>query len=243
MAGGSNTPQLALPLLSSAHQTLDSFAVGDNQELYDVLLNVIESADFKPALSPIFLYGPSGSGKSHLVFGLIRRLLESDPQIRSSYIALKDKQLGAELLSSTEPVLFNFIEDVDTCFGDAVLEPALFSFVERARQAKGFNIFTANKAATASSLDLKDLLSRLTAGLIYPLLPMREVDLIAAVKQRFALGGLLVDGPAIDYLLSRFSRDNHRLFSFVDFLDSQSLRAQRRITIPFLREQLSAYQG
>ena len=38
-----------------------------------------------------------------------------------------------------------------------------------------------------------------------------------------------------NYLLTRFPRDTHSLFALLDKLDSATLAAQRRLTIPFLR--------
>ena len=38
------------------------------------------------------------------------------------------------------------------------------------------------------------------------------------------------------YLMARFPRDLHSLFALLDRLDAATLAAQRRLTIPFLRE-------
>ena len=42
------------------------------------------------------------------------------------------------------------------------------------------------------------------------------------------------------YLVHRLPRDMHSLFDVLDELDHASLVAQRRLTIPFLREALEA---
>ncbi len=39
-----------------------------------------------------------------------------------------------------------------------------------------------------------------------------------------------------NYLLTRFPRDMHSLFALLDRLDTATLAAQRRLTIPFLRD-------
>ena len=50
--------------------------------------------------------------------------------------------------------------------------------------------------------------------------------------------GLQVDEAAIDWLLRRVERDLGSLAGLLDRLDRESLAAQRRITVPFLRQVL-----
>ena len=51
--------------------------------------------------------------------------------------------------------------------------------------------------------------------------------------------GLQIDDAAIDWLLKRVDRDLVSLTALLDRLDRESLAAQRRLTVPFLRQLLS----
>jgi DnaA family protein len=61
----------------------------------------------------------------------------------------------------------------------------------------------------------------------------REVLLRRAQRR-----GLQMDVAAIDWLLRRTQRDLASLTGLLDTLDRASLAAQRRITLPFLRQVL-----
>ena len=47
----------------------------------------------------------------------------------------------------------------------------------------------------------------------------------------------------LEYLMKRVPRDLHSLFEILDELDEASLAAQRRLTIPFIRDALERHAG
>jgi DnaA family protein len=63
------------------------------------------------------------------------------------------------------------------------------------------------------------------------------------LRLRASRRGLDLSDEAAVYLLHRVPRDLHSLFGVLDQLDDASLAAQRRLTIPFLREVLDAREA
>jgi len=51
-----------------------------------------------------------------------------------------------------------------------------------------------------------------------------------------AARGIQLDESVLDWLFARYARDLGALLDLLDKLDQASLAAQRRITVPFLRE-------
>ena len=51
--------------------------------------------------------------------------------------------------------------------------------------------------------------------------------------------GIELDARTVDYILTHHARDAAALFALLDDLDLASLSAQRRVTIPFVRERLA----
>ena len=75
---------------------------------------------------------------------------------------------------------------------------------------------------------------------------MRELDeagRIEALRLRAAQRGLQLPSETLDYLLKRMPRDLRSLFDILDALDEASLVAQRRLTIPFIRDALEKHAG
>lgn len=88
-------------------------------------------------------------------------------------------------------------------------------------------------------LALPDLVSRLRWGLVFRLLELPEADKKALLQCRARARGLELPGDVLDYLLVHHRRDAAFLFAVLDRLDQASLRAQRRLTIPFVRRVLA----
>ena len=67
-----------------------------------------------------------------------------------------------------------------------------------------------------------------------------ESEQIAALQLRAQLRGFELPDETAQFLLRRLPRDMTRLYAFLDELDEASLVAQRRLTVPFVREVMEA---
>ena len=61
---------------------------------------------------------------------------------------------------------------------------------------------------------------------------------VPILRQRAQTRGLELDDAVLDWLFRRVDRDLGTLTALLDRLDRASLAAQRRITVPFLRQTL-----
>jgi DnaA-homolog protein len=66
---------------------------------------------------------------------------------------------------------------------------------------------------------------------------------LEALRLRAAQRGLQLPPETADYLLRRIPRDLPSLFDILDHLDEASLVAQRRLTVPFIRDALERLAG
>jgi len=107
----------------------------------------------------------------------------------------------------------------------------LFALYERLRAQGGMLVLAARPGPAAIGLRLADLATRLSAGLVYQLQPLSDVEKIAALRLRAQRRGLDMTEEVANYLLTRFPRDMHSLFALLDKLDTATLAAQRRLTI------------
>ncbi len=96
-------------------------------------------------------------------------------------------------------------------------------------------VVAASAGPMALGLKLPDLATRLAAGLVYQLQPLSDEEKIAALRLRAERRGMEMGEDVAHYLLTRYPRDLHSLFALLDKLDTATLAAQRRLTIPFLR--------
>ena len=122
--------------------------------------------------------------------------------------------------------------------GDREDEIALFDAHNRARDAGRSLLYAARAMPDALDLVLQDLRSRLSQCARIVLEPLDDVGRADVLRVRAQRRGLQLDDAAIDWLLKRVDRDLVSLTALLDRLDRESLAAQRRLTVPFLRSVL-----
>lgn len=221
--------QIPLPLNLGDKATLDNFWVGHNSELVAAIKTSVETGE--PRL--VYLYGPSSSGKSHLLFAAMK--LAKEEVVNTSYLSLLDSNIGPEMLDVIDVAHLVCIDNVEAWAGEAEKERALFSLFEQVKYAGGQMLLSASQAPELCGFSLADLISRLSSGLVYPISELTEQQQFEAIKMRSNNRGLTISDDAVKYLLSRSSRDTGELFALLDEIDQASLIEKRKLTIPFLQ--------
>lgn len=228
----SNSPissQIPLAISPGDKAEFNNFLVGDNAELVAVIKSSVCDSE-----SPLlYMYGPSGVGKSHLLYAAMR--LAQQQSIKTSYLSFRDERVEPDLLLALDPQNLICLDDVHCWAGNESYEKGLFAVFEQVKHNGGQLLLSACQAPQECGFLLKDLISRLSSGLIYPLKQLSSIQQFEAIKLRANIRGLKISDETVSYLLSRTSRDTRELFSTLDTIDQASLIEKRRITIPFLK--------
>jgi DnaA family protein len=224
--------QLALAIAAQDKASFDNFWIGENSELVKSLQAMSDSEGARVT----FVYGAPGAGKSHLLFATLRRA-EKGGQA-SSFQPLSNPHVQAEMLEMLDPTQLVCLDDVHLWSGDPVKERAIFALFERIKHADGRLLVTATQPPEQSGFGLRDLVSRLSSGLIYPVHSLSDEQMLSALALRAEQRGLSVTTDVFKYLLSRMSRDTSAIFGLLDDIDRASLAEQRRVTIPFIQQLL-----
>ena len=219
--------QLPLNITLDQDNTFASFLIGKNQFLLEFLKEAGQSCQ-----EFIYIWGSSGCGKSHLLqaFG---------NQIESViYIPLKEPGLAPEMLEGLESFQMVCIDDIEVIAGKQAWEEAIFHLYNRIKDASGSLVISANQPPGEMPITLKDLKSRLTAMTVFKLQTLSDNDKQVLLQQKAAAKGFTLGSEVAQFVLSRSSRDLHYLMKALDQLDSASLVAQRKITVPFVKDVL-----
>lgn len=228
-----SVPQLPLALRYPPDQRLENFIAAPEGTLAQ--LNEIAS---QPGADWLYLVGPAGTGKTHLSLALCAATEQAGR--RAAYLPLV--AASGRLREALEALEGNDVlalDGLEAIAGNRDDEVALFDFHNRARSA-GLNVlYSAREIPDALGLCLPDLRSRLSqcARLVLP--AMEDATRAAVLRDRAQRRGLVLEEAAIDWLLTRTDRDLSRLLQLLDRLDRESLAAQRRITVPFLKQVLA----
>ncbi len=223
--------QLALGVRLRAGAVFDSFWPGPNGEIVAALR--------APSTAPLWLWGAAGSGKTHLLQAVCAATGGS-----AAYFPLaRSLGLPPEALAGFERSGVLCIDDADAVAGDLAWERALFRVFNEAAELRTRLIFAAAAPPRQAEWRLEDWRSRAAAGVVYQLRELDDAGRIEALRLRAAQRGLQLPYETSEYLLKRMPRDLRSLFEVLDLLDEASLAAQRRLTIPFIRDALEKLAG
>lgn len=222
--------QLALAIQLNDDATLTDFCWGNNIQLQQQLFHTLQGSEERF----LYLWGPSASGKSHLLQACCHLARTGQPAI---YLPLKTlKDWGPQTVEGTEQQTLITIDDVDVIAADSVWEEALFHLYNKIREQENtILIVTAQVPPGNLPMRLLDLRSRLSSGLVMQILELNDYDKIESLQQRAHKRGFELSSSVGEFLLNRCARNMHQLYEVFDKLDAASLAAQRKITIPFVK--------
>ena len=185
----------------------------------------------------LYLQGMEGTGKTHLALATCAAT-EAAGRL-AAYIPLasaRGRLPGAlDALEGNQLVALDGLEAIAGIDDD---ERALFDFHNRARSDGIAVVYTARSSPDMLALALADLRSRLSQCTRFVLRGLDDAGRRTVLRDRAQRRGLELDDAALDWLLLRVGRNVGALAGLLDRLDRESLAAQRRITVPFLRQAL-----
>ena len=222
--------QFPLDLRWPPHQRLDAFWPGANVPALQGVSDAVDGGD-----AWLYLQGVSGTGKSHLLIGACRAALEAKRHAR--YVSLvKLPAPRAETIAAIEAEGLLAIDGVQAIACDREAERALFDLYNRAKAANARMLFAADKSPLELGVGLPDLVSRLAMCTQYVLRPLDDAGRRAMLRLLAGRMGLRLDDDVLDWWFARRPRDPASLVAMLQQIDRAALAAQRRVTIPFLRE-------
>lgn len=222
--------QLLLDISPDKKPSLDNFVVGRNPELLSALRHSLTGTASERCF---YVWGETGSGKSHLLQACVRVALEL--QYNAIYVHGNVPFPSVEMGSRDMGAAVVAVDDVETL--DDAAQIGLFALYNRMRDSGGMLLVSGKE----SPLHLKlrdDLRTRLGWGLVYQVHGLSDEEKSQALAQHAHQRGLVLPVEVTQYLLRHGRRDLPSLMAVLDALDEHSLRLHRAPSIPLLKEVL-----
>ena len=219
--------QLGLPISLNSSMLLENFVA--NEEL----LRLINQLFLNQKSSELYIYGASGSGKTHVLQGAVLKSLADDKN--ALYIDCSD---------SLPEHLVEFIDQISLISFDNVHliakenEEIFFDLFNRARQSK-VNILVSGDSLPVELRVMKDIKTRLSLTAVFKLEELNDELTVMVIDSQMIERNLKIDPKVYKYLFKNVSRDLKKLLSTLDDLDQASLQSKKPISIPFVREFLN----
>lgn len=216
--------QIPLPIFSTPEPTFENFVPGANAAAAEHLMALAPSA------APVYLWGPAGSGKTHLL-----RALAAGRQGQGQRVAWFDA--GDHLPWTLDPTAALVV--IDRCEAlDAEAQHAAFAlFVDATTHA--VPVAAAGRLPPVDLPLRDDLRTRLAWGHVFALQPLSDAETRAALRRAGDGRGAMLPDEVLDHLLTHFPRDLASLMRLIERLDAYSIERGRRITLPLMRQMLA----
>lgn len=221
--------QLLLPVELSREPTLDTYLPGPNGEALAAVSALVEGEGD----AFIYLLGPTGAGKTHLLQGAC--LAAARHGRRAYYCPLGQPDLDPAVLDDLEGLDLVALDDLELVAGRGHWEHAIFVLFNRLRENGRALLVAASMAPDDTGISLPDLRSRLHWGPRYQLRGLSDDDCELLLAKTARRRGLTLGPGMVRFMLERYPRDPASLLNLLERVDSLSLREQHRITVPLIK--------
>jgi len=223
--------QLILDLLPAPPPSLENFVVGRNAAALEALRHCEGGR-------AVYLWGPAGVGRSHLLHGVCQHM--------NGLYHDSDSAAALHELATSETMSVPLVAVDDVQALDAEGQAALFALYNRWRESaytrQAFALVLAGDRSPLAMDVREDLRTRLGWDLVFRLEQLSDEERAQALQSRAAERGLKLSPDVVTWLLTHHERDMSRLTSLVDALDRYSLARHRAITLPLLKDLLASHQ-
>ena len=203
-----------------AYKKEDFYVSPSNEEAFDFI-----SSWPKWIKRIVNIFGPSGSGKSHLA-----SILKS----KTKCLEILPKDLNENIISEFKIKEALIIEN----FNEKISEELLFSLWNTALQDNKYFLINSIKPISSYKFKLPDLISRIKSSLCIGI-KLPSDDLISAIiAKNFSDKQIIVEEKHIDYIIKRIDRSYEKISQFILTLDRYSLKKGSPFGLKMIKEVL-----
>ena len=225
--------QLPLGLGLREEVSFENFIPDGNELLIDALVTT------HPKDNMIYIWGGGSVGKTHLLHAWCKQ--QSERGLSVAFLPLAQcEELAPDMCHGLETLDAVCIDDVHAIAGQSEWEEALFHLYNRLRDAGKLMLISATNAPGGLGFKLADLVSRLNAALVFHMSTLSDSEKARVLKLRASERGLVLSDEVVQYLMRHYPRDMAALVGVLNTLDKASLAAQRKLTIPFVKQVLQS---
>jgi len=229
--------QIPLELKLPVRAELEDFIARNSDEITTAAKQVVDSSRHEF----LYIWSAQRSGKTHLLSALCSMAEKSEQTV--IYLPMQQaNDLSPEIFEGLETADIICIDDIDMIAGNPDWEQALFNLYNRLRDSHRKLVVTSHASPASIPISLPDLKSRLAWGITLGIASLSDSDKKHILQLRAKNIGMELSDEAVSYLLNHFSRDLASLIKILEKLENASLIEKRKVTIPFLKDQLGKFQ-
>ena len=228
--------QLSLGVSLADDATFDNFFMNysANGQVVHALKRIAKGEE----VSSHVIWGASGAGLTHL----LQAVCHTAPGylLSTRYMPIHELlQFNPRAIcDGVEKINIVCVDGVEGIAGNAQWEQTIFHLYNNLRDAGHVIIFSTHMNPSSLPIMLPDLKSRILGSIIYHVESLSDADKQHSLVMRAKARGMVMSDEVAKFILYRAPRDTNELFNLLNRLDEASLREQRKLTVPFVKEVL-----
>ncbi len=221
--------------------TFDTFVVGSNNQMaHAAALAVAQSP--AQAYNPLFIYGDSGLGKTHLMHAIGHAILRNNPEAKVAYLST-EKFTNEFIQALQENSLTRFrqryrhvdvllIDDVQFLAGKERIQEEFFhTFNDLFEQGKQVVLSSDRRASEIQKLESR-LVSRFEWGLPADIQPPDYETRVAILRTKAANLKFEIPAPVLQFIAQNISKNVRRLEGALIKIASYSALTSKPVDLP-----------
>ena len=243
-AGAEAKPASAFDPDGDYEYTFENFIVGSRNEFAYTACRSIATANFnapKP-YNPLFIYGPSGLGKTHLLMAIKFEVEKRNPNLNIIYsnaevftnevIEHIKHQNMEELRRKYRSADYFLIDDIQFFSGkDSTQEEFFHTFNDLYQHNKQI-VITSDRPPKDIQIITDRLKTRFESGLLADISPPDIETRIAIIKRKAELLGLDIPDEIVNFIASKLKSNIRQLEGAVKKLNVNKMLTHEAVTLP-----------
>ncbi len=233
--------------------TFDNFIEGEaNRMARQAALSIVKKG-FHESFNPLFIYGPSGVGKTHLVHALGNEMLRWHSKKRIYYVNAEEfavQYVEAVIAKKNLPMFLRFyqslnvliIDDIQSLIGKEKTQNTFFTLFDHLYRLRRQIIITSDRLPTDLKGMMDRLISRFRIGLLAEIQRPDYEMRLRILRQKAQEEGLDLPEEYFQYIAERVRGNARSLQGVLVSLLAHSTHLQEPMTMELVRRIVDKYR-
>lgn len=225
--------------------TFENYVEGECNKLARTVAYAVSEKPGVTAFNPLFIYGASGVGKTHLIQAIGMEVKRRDPSRNVIYLsanrfmrqymdATKNNQTNG-FMNFYQMIDVLIIDDIQELAGKTGTENVFFQIFNHLQQNKRQIVIAADKRPIDITGMEERLLSRFKAGVVSEVLTPDYETRVKIIKRKIEKDGIEMPNDVVEYLASNVTANVRELEGSLVSLLAHATLAHRDITMDVAR--------